>query len=337
MLTSSHHTASVQGGPRPYIAAKSTLRSLIIVLAVLPLLIGGQVITAQEATEEPGEDTTDFAIPRPEPSTTFDADEVTVNVLFDAIPQGRIGVLHIPTEGVTGARVRFRDQLAEFFPVEGEGLFGIIAVNMDLPPRAYEFSVLAFMETGDRVTVRGQFNVTLGGFIRQDFELTSDRAFLADPQIERVEFARLDSVQDDVTPERSWADGGFQIPIDSEITSPFGAFRIINENTETRHTGWDVRAPVGTPIMAMGAGTVAFAGLMDIRGNHVIIDHGYGIYSGYSHLSQVHVTRGQPITRGQIIGMTGNTGRSNGPHLHWEVTVNEEWVDSVDFLLTWLP
>jgi len=193
------------------------------------------------------------------------------------------------------------------------------------------------MESGDRVTVRGQFNVTLGGFIRQDFELASDRAFLADPQVERVEFARLDSVQDDVTLERAWADSGFQIPIDDEITSPFGAFRIINENTETRHTGWDVRAPVGTPIMAMGAGTVAFAGLMDIRGNHVIIDHGYGIYSGYSHLSQVHVTRGQPITRGQIIGMTGNTGRSNGPHLHWEVTVNEEWVDSVDFLLTWLP
>lgn len=312
-------------------------RITVILLAVTPLLFAISTPTlTQEATEDADEGST-LTIPRPVPSATFERDGVQLDLLFENLPQGRVGLLHIPTEGVTGARVRFRDQLADFFPVEGDGLYGMVAVNMDLPARVYEFDVLAFMENGDRITIPAQMNVVLGGFIRQDFELESDRAFLADPQIERVEFARLDSVQDEVTLERPWADDGFQVPIDSEITSPFGAFRVINQNTETRHTGWDLRAPVGTPIMAMGAGTVAFAGLMDIRGNHVIIDHGYGIYSGYSHLSQVHVTRGQPITRGQILGMTGNTGRSNGPHLHWEVAVNEEWVDSVDFLLTWLP
>jgi murein DD-endopeptidase MepM/ murein hydrolase activator NlpD len=87
----------------------------------------------------------------------------------------------------------------------------------------------------------------------------------------------------------------------------------------------------------MAAGRVAFAGQMDIRGNYVIIDHGYGVYSGFAHMSQIHVTRGQQVTRGQVIGMTGNTGRSNGAHAHWEMTVNGEWIDPVDFLLTWIP
>jgi murein DD-endopeptidase MepM/ murein hydrolase activator NlpD len=89
--------------------------------------------------------------------------------------------------------------------------------------------------------------------------------------------------------------------------------------------------------MASAAGRVAFAGRLDIRGNHVIIDHGFGVFTGYSHMSQVNVTRGQLVTRGQILGLSGNSGRSSGPHLHWEVTVNGDWVDSVDFINMWLP
>jgi murein DD-endopeptidase MepM/ murein hydrolase activator NlpD len=76
---------------------------------------------------------------------------------------------------------------------------------------------------------------------------------------------------------------------------------------------------------------------MDIRGNFVAVDHGYGIYSTYSHLSMIHVTRGQQVVKGQIIGLTGDTGRSSGPHFHWEMAVNGEFVDSVQFTETWLP
>ena len=91
------------------------------------------------------------------------------------------------------------------------------------------------------------------------------------------------------------------------------------------------------PVMASTGGKVAFAGHMDIRGNIVIIDHGYGIFSTYCHLSQIHVTRGQTIVKGQIIGVTGDTGRSSGPHFHWEIAVNGNFVDSIQFAQSWLP
>jgi murein DD-endopeptidase MepM/ murein hydrolase activator NlpD len=87
----------------------------------------------------------------------------------------------------------------------------------------------------------------------------------------------------------------------------------------------------------MANGVVAFAGQLDIRGNYIVINHGWGVYTGYAHLSQINVERGQTLTAGQIIGASGNSGRSSGPHLHWEIAVNGEWIDGVLFLEMWLP
>jgi murein DD-endopeptidase MepM/ murein hydrolase activator NlpD len=134
-----------------------------------------------------------------------------------------------------------------------------------------------------------------------------------------------------------WSNAGFIAPMDSEITSAFGSFRTLNQYTQTRHTGWDFRAPPGTPVRASADGEVAYAGPLDIRGNYVLLDHGFGVFSGYAHFSEMYVTVGQSVAQGEIIGVSGNTGRSNGPHLHWEISVNGEWIDSLQFTEMWLP
>ena len=77
--------------------------------------------------------------------------------------------------------------------------------------------------------------------------------------------------------------------------------------------------------------------MLDIRGNYVLIDHGLGIYSGYAHFSELYVEVGQRVEAGQIIGLSGNSGRSNGPHLHWEIAIRGQWVDGKAFLDLWLP
>jgi len=296
-------------------------------------------IAAQDDPQTPPESTPEpvVEVPRPAPATVIEQDGVVLEVLFDQLPQGRAGLLHIRGDDVTGARLQFREQLVDFFPAGENSFYGFIAADMDQPQRTYEASVLAFTSDGGRVTLSAPVNVVSGGFIQQEFDVPPDRVYLTSPDVERLEFARLDSVINAVSENRLWAGDGFQPPMDSELTSPYGSFRVFNETLPTRHTGWDLQAPVGTPVMAMGAGTVAYAGLMDIRGNYVLIDHGYGVYSGYAHFSQTHVTRGQEVSRGQVIGMTGNTGRSSGPHLHWEIAVNGLWIDSLDFLQMWLP
>lgn len=348
LADSTHNGADLQVIRPGLMLLKSTKLQRIALFVIVLVLFSAMPLSAQdnppeetppvESTEEPAAPPTAMpTVTRPEPSRVIKGDGATLELLFDRLKQGRVGVLHVTGDDVAGARLRLRQQLAEFYPVEDDGFYGLVAINIDQPPRVYDFSVLVWFEDGSEIVIPAQVEVILGGFIRQDFDLNQDRSYLADPQVERSELARINSVIDDVTLEHYWSDGGFQLPIVSELTSPFGAFRILNESVETRHTGWDLKATLGTPVMAMGAGTVAYAGLMDIRGNYVVIDHGYGIYSGFAHMSQVHVTRGQAITRGQIIGRTGDTGRSNGPHAHWEMTVNGEWVDPVDFILTWIP
>lgn len=290
-------------------------------------------VMGQEATPEPATQTDANA----QPVSSVNMDGLTLDLYFDRIPQGRVGLLRVQGENVAGARLRFFDAMSDFFLMDDGYWYGLLAVNMDQAARVYDFSVLVWLEDGTRVTIPAQANVVLGGFIRQDsLTVPPDRAYLVDPEVERVEFARLDAVFSNITPETLW-DADFQFPITSEITSPFGAFRTFNQTVQARHTGWDMRAATGTPVAASASGRVAFAGQLDIRGNYILIDHGHGVYTGYAHLSQIHVTRGQSVEQGQIIGVSGNTGRSGGAHLHFEVAVNGLWVDSVDFVGMWLP
>jgi hypothetical protein len=315
------------------------MRQLIFAIVVLLWVLSS--VQAQEATPTtPPPQPTPFIAPSdaPPPFETITTDGLTLDVLFGRLQQGRVGLLRLTGDDIIGARLRFFDKTTEFFADSAGAWYGLVVVGMDVTAsRTYTFTVQAMRGDGPTVSMTGDVDVTLGGFIRQEVNVPGDRGYLIDPMVERSEFARLDSIFSVYTAERLWAEDGFQYPVNAETTSPFGSFRVFNGTTEARHTGWDIRAPVGTPVMAMGSGKVAYAGLLDIRGNHVIIDHGYGIFSGYSHFSQIHVTAGQTVTRGQIIGVTGNTGRSSGPHLHWEMTVNGEWIDSRDFLETWMP
>lgn len=109
-------------------------------------------------------------------------------------------------------------------------------------------------------------------------------------------------------------------------TSPFG------KRWGRMHQGVDMAGPVGTPVLTTGEGTVMFAGWQSGYGNVIKIQHALGVETRYGHLSKIHVKAGQKVSRGARIGDMGNTGRSTGPHLHYEVRVNGEAVDPLRFI-----
>lgn len=297
------------------------------------LLLSLSLVHAQENNPTP------TPAPRPPAERVLADGNVSAQLFFRELAQGQAGLLRVPDDiALVEGWARFMDRDYTLTRIPGDGWYALVIAAIDAGPREYPLTVFLRLEDGLELVLSDTVRVVASGYARQEFRVPNDRVHLINPQVERQEFARLDAIFADITPERLWTNGGFQAPMDvTTVTSAFGGYRILNQSIQTRHTGWDFRAPVGTPVMAMGAGRVSFAGRLDIRGNHVIIDHGWGIYSGYSHLSQVNVQPGQRVTRGQIIGASGNTGRSSGPHLHWEVAVQGEWVDSLAFLDLWLP
>lgn len=108
--------------------------------------------------------------------------------------------------------------------------------------------------------------------------------------------------------------------------NPFGGGSV------ERHTGQDIKAAIGTPIRSTAAGTVIYATGMSGYGNLVEIDHGNGMTTRFGHMSKIAVAQGQFVKRGDVIGFVGMTGRTTGPHVHYEVRINDEPVDPRDYL-----
>lgn len=121
-------------------------------------------------------------------------------------------------------------------------------------------------------------------------------------------------------------------PVRGAVNSEFGTRPSPWTSAPEFHNGLDIRAEKGTSIRAPAAGTIAFAGTQPEYGITVVVDHGQNIRSIYGHLSHLAVKQGDRIERGGLIGMTGNTGRSTGPHLHYEILVKGQPVNPRAYL-----
>lgn len=121
-------------------------------------------------------------------------------------------------------------------------------------------------------------------------------------------------------------------PVRGAVNSEFGTRFSPWSGLQEFHAGIDIAAPRGTAVLAPAAGTVAFAGPHPEYGLAVIIDHGQEITTVYAHLSRIRVAPAQRVTRGWEVGLTGNTGRSSGPHLHYEILVSGRAVNPRSFL-----
>ena len=137
----------------------------------------------------------------------------------------------------------------------------------------------------------------------------------------------------DVTP----SPGGFIWPVTTSkiITSPMGGRVSPGGIGSTNHKGVDIGTPMGTPVLAAKSGTVTSAGWNGGYGKCIVINHGNGNSTLYGHLSSINVSVNDKITQGQVIGYSGSTGNSTGPHLHFGIIENNSWVDPLNYLTGW--
>jgi murein DD-endopeptidase MepM/ murein hydrolase activator NlpD len=131
--------------------------------------------------------------------------------------------------------------------------------------------------------------------------------------------------------ERMW-DGGFFSPMEHEVSTVFGTKRVMNGTWTSIHRGMDIRGKEGDDVMASNSGKVVLAEELFFGGNTIILDHGQGIYTIYMHLSKFNAQPGDTVSKGDVIGLVGSTGRATGPHLHFGAKVTGINVDPASLM-----
>lgn len=216
----------------------------------------------------------------------------------------------------------------------GGDIAGIVGFGTEDPPGAATVAVRVTDLAGETVTAR--FPITILRTRWTVDYITIPPAPPPDPNAPPPpppppdETSLLPGVYAKVSP-RAWSDGwALPLPAPLNVTGYFGEQRSFNGGpVQGHHGGTDLGAEAGTPVYATNKGTVVMAGLYQVRGNLVVIDHGGGVMSLCGHMRQLVVSEGQAVTKGQVIGYVGSTGLSTGPHLHWEMSVGGVLVDAL--------
>ena len=215
-----------------------------------------------------------------------------------------------------------------------EALSGISAI---MDPGVYPVSVRAVAQSGTAAEVNGRILVVNASYGSENITIDYRLAPLLDPQVNADERFQIDTLVSQFSPNQYYS-GTFKLPVANKITSYFGARRSFNNGLlRTYHSGMDVSAPVGTPIHVAASGRVAAVQEFKVRGLVVIVDHGRGVFTLSCHLSKANVKAGQIVTADEVVALSGNSGRSEGPHIHWELAVGGVTVDPLPYISEPLP
>lgn len=253
------------------------------------------------------------------------------------LEQGRVGGLHVETANPGTLQVTFLSREWEVVSINTVHNT-LLAVDRWTAPGLYPLTLTFTDEDGVTWTYSRQVLIADGGYQREEVRLSEeDAAILNDPSIVQGENAYIRQTMSGFTTPRRW-DGLFMLPVAGTLVSGFGTVRSYNgAGFHSFHSGADLAAPVGTPIIAPADGVVVDTGLLDVRGYITILDHGWGVYTGYWHQSRILVNPGEEVTAGQVIGAVGSTGLSTAPHLHWEMWVAGVQVDPLQWVHTVFP
>jgi murein DD-endopeptidase MepM/ murein hydrolase activator NlpD len=221
---------------------------------------------------------------------------------------------------------RMDERKVRLFPQREGGVLGLMPIPADQKPGSYRVELL---DAKNAVLSTAEVTVLDAHFRKQNVTIEPEVAELK-PSAGEPETAMSFRVA--VSDVRYWSEP-LTLPEPGCMTSPYGVQRYLNgKPTGNIHAGLDQRAATGTPIRAVADGVVKIVKEWNLHGNTVGIDHGQGLESMYQHLSRFAVAEGATVKKGDVIGYSGSTGRSNAPHLHWTLYVNSVPVNPLEWV-----
>ena len=247
---------------------------------------------------------------------------------------GRTGEFVVRTTGPATVTGTFLNQTLNF-AVEDSGALNtaLIGVPFGTAAGVYPVTITVTDATGAQYPISANVQVNAGNYEEGGVvRVTGDAALLLNEAVEQQELDLVRGLMSRFTPERSFG-AAFGLPAAATITSEFGSTRTYTGGATRIHTGTDFGGAPGSPVLSAAPGRVVMVDTLNIRGLATIIDHGWGVYTGYWHQSETYVSPGDFVQEGQVIGAVGSSGRVSGPHLHWELWVNGVPVDPMQWVI----
>ncbi len=250
------------------------------------------------------------------------------------VVQGGLVEVHVSSPEIAFVEGAFgREKI--FFDAVGGGVFSaLLGADVDTKPGVSKLRLSARMRSGAEAQAEIPVRVVAKTFRQESFKVAPgfDRTTpetLEEIRREQAAFARVFAAP---AQERFW-DSPFIRPVPHEAsTSSFGSRRIINGKPRAPHSGADLSSPAGTEVGATNHGRVVLAGNFFFAGGSIVLDHGGGLFTMYFHLSELRVGEGEMVRRGDILGLSGATGRVTGAHLHWGARLANARVDPLQLL-----
>jgi murein DD-endopeptidase MepM/ murein hydrolase activator NlpD len=195
--------------------------------------------------------------------------------------------------------------------------YALAGVPLLTSPGKYNLEISEFLAAGRTLSVEKQIKVFQASYPKITVQVPKQ---YTEPSKTQLAAIAVDKNQKETTfagvsAQRLWS-GPFTAPVSASVSDLFGTERVFNKEVQSRHQGLDFGVPAGTPVRAVNRGIVVLARPMFFEGNFVVIDHGQGLMSLYLHLSDFKVKEGELVRAGQIIALSGGTGRATGAHLH---------------------
>jgi len=221
-----------------------------------------------------------------------------------------------------------------FYPSENRTFSALVGIDVEAKPSLAKLSVKVQSATGAQRQTEIHLKIKAKSFHTESFNVAPSfdqmsEETRAEIRREQEAFARAFAT---TAPERFW-DAPFLPPVPQDASaSSFGSRRIINGVARAPHTGTDLSAPAGTEVIATNHGRVVLVGNFFFAGGSVVLDHGGGLLTMYFHLSEFKVAEGAMVKKGDVVALSGVTGRVTGPHLHWGARLLNARIDPLQLL-----
>ncbi|HSQ13744.1 MAG TPA: M23 family metallopeptidase [Candidatus Deferrimicrobium sp.] len=248
--------------------------------------------------------------------------------------QGEVVEVKVSGDDLVAVEGRMVPEKIYFYPNGADGFSAIVGADVEAKPGPVKLLLKLISRAGTHSQREIPFKIKAKAFRRESFNVPPGFDQMSPEALEEIRrerelFARAFAAP---APERLW-EAPFLRPVPHEASaSSFGSRRIINGTPRAPHSGTDLSSPAGTEVVATNHGRVVLVGNFFFAGGSLVLDHGGGLFTMYFHLSEFKVEEGALVKKGDVLALSGATGRVTGAHLHWGARLANARIDPLELL-----